>query len=69
MMDNGYFIGDFDWRKEAGNERVLLSCGLVCLEREVYLAVEKLSPFLQEQEERYPNEEDITTFILILRGP
>jgi hypothetical protein len=58
-----------NWRSQVENEQVLLSCGLVVFEKEVYLAVEKLTPLLQETENRFPSEEDITTFILILRGP
>ncbi len=69
MQDDEFRMGDYDWRKEAGEEQVMLSCGLIVYEKEVYLAVEKLTPFLQEKEQRLPNEEDIETFILLLRGP
>jgi hypothetical protein len=69
MDDDGFRMGDYNWRKEAGDAQVLLSCGLIAFEKEVYLAVEKLTPFLKKTEDRYPNEDDISTFILILRGP
>ena len=69
MHEDEYHMNDFDWRKLAGNNEVLLSNGMVVLEREVYLAVEKLTAHLQETENRFPTEEDIETFILMLRGP
>ena len=62
-------IFDPNWRKTAGNDSVILSNGTIVLEREVYLAVEKLTKYLQETEDRYPNEEDIIAFICALRGP
>ena len=64
-----YGMKNNDWRKDVGKEKVLLDCGLVVEEREVYLAIEKLTPLLQRREGRYPNEEDIVIFVLILRGP
>ena len=67
-FDHGFRMGDYDWRNEAGNEQVLLDGGLIAYEKEVYLAVEKLTPFLRDKENRYPNEYDITTFIMIIRG-
>ena len=67
-FQNGFRMGDFNWRKEAGDEQVLLNDGLIAYEKEVYLAVEKLTPFLRDKEDRYPNEHDITTFIMIIRG-
>jgi hypothetical protein len=67
-FDHGFRMGDYDWRNEAGDEQVLLPDGLIAYEKEVYLAVEKLTPFLQEKEDRFPNEHDITTFVMIIRG-
>ena len=61
--------GDENWRDTVGDEKILLADGLVATAREVYFAVEKLTPFLQETENRYPTEEDITIFVMILRGP
>jgi len=69
MMEDEFRLGDFDWRENAGDEQVLLSGCLVAFEKEVYFAVEKLTPFLRKTESRYPNEDDIATFILIMRGP
>ena len=57
-----------NWRTKVGHDKVMLSCGMIAYEREVYLAVEKLSDYLRKMEDRNPNEEDITEFIFMLRG-
>ena len=67
-FEHGFRMGDYDWRNEAGDAQVILDCGLIAYEKEVYLAVEKLTPFLKHKENRYPNEYDIETFIMIIRG-
>ena len=71
MDENEFKMRDEDenWRHTAGHTKILLADGFIASEREVYFAVEKLTPFLQETENRYPTEEDITTFVMILRGP
>ena len=57
-----------NWRDLCGNEKVMLACGITAYEREVYLAVEKLTVYLNKTEDRNPNEEDIGEFIMMLRG-
>lgn len=69
MHEDEYHMNDFNWRKFAGNDEIMLSNGMIAFEREVYLAVEKLTPFLQKTENRFPREDDIETFIMMLRGP
>jgi len=69
-MDDEFQINDdFNWREYASDEQVLLDNGLIASEKEIFFAVEKLTPFLLEKEDRYPNESDIEMFILLLRGP
>ena len=62
-------LADPDWRDSEDNDMVMLESGMVVSEKEVYYAVEKLTPYLQKKENRFPNEEDIETFIILMRGP
>ena len=62
-------IGDFDWRNEANDDMIMLSNGVTASEKDIYFAVEKLTPLLQRTQNRHPNEEDITAFLNMLQGP
>ena len=69
MDGNEYGISNPNWRELPDDAIVMLECGMVVKEKEVYLAVEKLTPHLRETEDRWPTETDIEMFILMMRGP
>lgn len=69
MDGNEYGISNPNWRELPDDATVMLECGMVVREKEVYLAVEKLTPYLKKTEDRWPNETDVEMFILMMRGP
>lgn len=56
-----------DWRN-GDNNTVMLNGGFLVQEKEIYLAVEKLTPYLQIKYGRNPTQEDIISFIYAISG-
>jgi len=67
-MDEYKISEDFDWHDDDSGDAVELQCGIVVLAKEVYEAIEILTPILQRTKNRHPNEEEILTVILTIRG-
>ena len=68
MSAEEWEINDPNWRDHVGDEIILLGESVKATEYEVMLAIEKLTPIIQEKYGRSPNEDDIIIFICMLRG-
>ena len=60
-------ITNHDWRKTATNDIVLLIDGIVSTEYDIFLAIEKLTPYLQNKEDRNPNIIDVSKFVMMMK--
>jgi len=67
-MDEYRLDGD-EWRDSEENEDVILMDCFLAKEKEVYFALEKLTPYIQDTYNRFPNELEVYHFVLIMRGP
>ena len=60
-----FYLTNPNWRNLATDDYVNLPDGTLVKEKEIYLAIEKLTPLLLRKYDRYPNIEDIKNFIFI----
>ncbi len=68
MNEDEFIINDSNWRETATEDIVFIDGSIEATEYEVMLAIEKLTPIIQEKYDRRPNAEDVIKFIYMLRG-
>jgi len=63
-MDDQFYLNNPDWRNQETNEEILLNDLVVC-EKDIYLALEIMTPYIQEKYDRYPTIDEIEEYIML----
>ena len=63
-MEEQFYLNNPDWRDEPDNEEVVLG-DTVVREKDIYLALEIMTPRIQQRFDRYPTIDEIENFIIL----